>query len=161
MDMQLVAEDFQFPEGPIAMNDGSVILTEIKRQTLTRVKPDGSKETVAETGGGPNGAAIGPDGKIWVANNGGRFEWRDFNGATIPGETYDDSDCSGSSYIQTFLNWADAHGAGYETWTWNTWGTCGSLISSYAGKPRGAYITAWNRGDRCSSESTSCASVRK
>ncbi|MCA6301645.1 MAG: SMP-30/gluconolactonase/LRE family protein, partial [Phenylobacterium sp.] len=44
MDLQLIAEDFQFPEGPIAMNDGSVILTEIKRQTLTRVKPDGSKE---------------------------------------------------------------------------------------------------------------------
>ncbi len=38
MDIQLIAEDFQFPEGPIAMNDGSVILTEIKRQTLTRVK---------------------------------------------------------------------------------------------------------------------------
>ena len=86
MDIQLVTEGLEFPEGPIAMNDGSVILTEIKGQRLTRVTPDGKKTTVAETGGGPNGAAIGPDGKIWVANNGGRFEWRDFNGATIPGE---------------------------------------------------------------------------
>ena len=54
MDIQLIAEDFQFPEGPIAMNDGSVILTEIKRQTLTRVTPDGKKEILVETGGGPN-----------------------------------------------------------------------------------------------------------
>ena len=46
------------------MNDGSVILTEIKGKRLTRVTPDGKKTTVAETGGGPNGAAIGPDGKI-------------------------------------------------------------------------------------------------
>ena len=58
MDLQLVAEGFEFPEGPIAMSDGSVILTEIKAQRLTRVYADGRKETVVETGGGPNGAAI-------------------------------------------------------------------------------------------------------
>ncbi len=28
-------------------------------------------EIVAETGGGPNGAAMGPDGRIYVCNNGG------------------------------------------------------------------------------------------
>ena len=42
---------------------------------------------VAQTGGGPNGAAIGPDGKIYVTNNGGSFEWLDVNGLTIPGPT--------------------------------------------------------------------------
>ena len=42
---------------------------------------------VAETGGGPNGAAIGTDGKIYVTNNGGSFEWLDVNGLTIPGPT--------------------------------------------------------------------------
>ena len=57
------------------MADGSVILTEIEGQRLTRVAPDGKKTTVAETGGGPNGAAIGPDGAIYVTNNGGSFEW--------------------------------------------------------------------------------------
>ncbi len=87
MDIQLIAEDFQFPEGPIAMNDGSVILTEIKRQTLTRVTPDGKKEILVETGGGPNGAAIGPDGAIYITNNGGSFEWLDNQGMTIPGPT--------------------------------------------------------------------------
>ena len=87
MDMQPVAEGFEFPEGPIAMADGSVILTEIKGQRLTRVSPDGKKETLVETGGGPNGAAIGPDGAIWITNNGGSFEWLDAGGLTIPGPT--------------------------------------------------------------------------
>ncbi|HVI34275.1 SMP-30/gluconolactonase/LRE family protein [Phenylobacterium sp.] len=87
MDYELVAEGFEFPEGPIAMADGSVILTEIKGQRLTRVRPDGSKETVVETGGGPNGAAIGPDGAIWITNNGGSFQWLDNQGLTIPGPT--------------------------------------------------------------------------
>lgn len=87
MDIELVTDGLLFPEGPIAMNDGSVILTEIKRQTLTRVKPDGSKEIVVETGGGPNGAAIGPDGAIYITNNGGSFEWLENQGMTIPGPT--------------------------------------------------------------------------
>ena len=87
MDIELVAEGFEFPEGPIAMADGSVILTEIKGQRLTRVSPDGKKETLVETGGGPNGAAIGPDGAIWITNNGGAFEWLDVQGLSIPGPT--------------------------------------------------------------------------
>ncbi|HEY2177714.1 MAG TPA: SMP-30/gluconolactonase/LRE family protein [Caulobacteraceae bacterium] len=87
MDIELVAEDLGFPEGPIAMADGSVILTEIERGLLTRVAPDGTKSTVAETGGGPNGAAIGPDGAIYVTNNGGAFQWIKQEGLTIPGPT--------------------------------------------------------------------------
>ncbi|MGZ3376500.1 MAG: SMP-30/gluconolactonase/LRE family protein [Phenylobacterium sp.] len=87
MDYELVTEGLEFPEGPIAMADGSIILTEIKGQRLTRVTPDGKKETVVETGGGPNGAAIGPDGAIWITNNGGSFEWIDNQGLTIPGPT--------------------------------------------------------------------------
>lgn len=87
MDIELVCEGLEFPEGPIAMADGSVILTEIKGRRLTRVKPDGTKELVVETGGGPNGAAIGPDGAIWITNNGGSFEWLDNGGLTIPGPT--------------------------------------------------------------------------
>ena len=87
MDIALVTEGLEFPEGPIAMADGSIILTEIKGKRLTRVTPDGKKETVVETGGGPNGAAIGPDGAIWITNNGGSFEWLDNMGLTIPGPT--------------------------------------------------------------------------
>jgi gluconolactonase len=87
MDIELVAEGFAFPEGPVAMANGSVILTEIEAGVLTRVSPSGEKTTVAHTGGGPNGAAIGPDGKIWVTNNGGSFEFLKNNGLNIPGPT--------------------------------------------------------------------------
>ena len=73
--MQEVAAGLQFPEGPVAMADGSVILVEIRRGTLTRVTPDGHRETVAELGGGPNGAAIGPDGAVYVCNNGNAWAW--------------------------------------------------------------------------------------
>ena len=54
------------------------------------------------------------------------------------GQTYDDSSC-GSSNISSFLHWADAHGVGYAAWTWDTWRTCGSLISSYTGRPANGY----------------------
>src|SRR5438309_11040761 len=53
------------------MDDGSVILVEIERQTLSRVTPDGKVQVIATLGGGPNGAAMGPGGKIYVTNNGG------------------------------------------------------------------------------------------
>jgi gluconolactonase len=87
MDIELVAEGLLFPEGPMAMADGSVILTEIQGQRLSRITPDGKCETVAETGGGPNGAAIGPDGAIYVANNGGSFQFIDMGGLNVPGPT--------------------------------------------------------------------------
>ena len=69
--IRTIADGLQFPEGPIAMPDGSVIVVEIARGTLTRVLLDGRKEVIADTGGGPNGAAIGPDGACYVCNNGG------------------------------------------------------------------------------------------
>lgn len=73
-ELTTITTGLHFPEGPIAMPDGSVILVEIERQTLTRVTPDGKQSIVAEVPGGPNGAALGPDGAIYVCNNGG-FEF--------------------------------------------------------------------------------------
>jgi gluconolactonase len=71
--MEVVCEGLAFPEGPVAMADGSVILVENAGGRLTRVEPNGRKETLVETGGGPNGAAIGPDGAVWICNNGGVY----------------------------------------------------------------------------------------
>ena len=62
--MTVMAEGLRFPEGPIALPDGSVLLVEIARQTLSKVRPDGSIEVVAQTGGGPNGAAFGPERRL-------------------------------------------------------------------------------------------------
>lgn len=76
-DLQLVTQDLHFPEGPIAMADGSVVLVEIRRGTLTRVAPDGRHSVIAQLGGGPNGAAIGPDGAVYVCNNGGAWLWQE------------------------------------------------------------------------------------
>ena len=80
----IVAEGLAFPEGPVSMADGSVIVVEIMAGRITRVRPDGRTEVVATPGGGPNGAAIGPDGALYVCNNGG-FEWDTSAGLMFPG----------------------------------------------------------------------------
>lgn len=84
VEFTVVAEGLQFPEGPVVMADGSVLVVEIRRQTVTRVAPDGTLSIVARTGGGPNGLAIGPDGALYICNNGG-FEWYEAAGTFIPG----------------------------------------------------------------------------
>ena len=66
-----IATGLQFPEGPIALPDGSCLVAEMHSATLSRVSPDGTVSAVARLGGGPNGGAIGPDGKCYVCNNGG------------------------------------------------------------------------------------------
>ena len=81
--MREICRGLQFPEGPIAMADGSVILVEIARGTLSRVTPAGEIVVIAECGGGPNGAALGPDGAVYVANNGG-FDWHERDGMLSP-----------------------------------------------------------------------------
>ncbi len=69
--LELVCDGLGFPEGPIWMRDGSVLVVEIQARRLSRIAPDGRRETVATIDGGPNGAAIGPDGAVYVCNNGG------------------------------------------------------------------------------------------
>ncbi len=80
-----ITDGLRFPEGPIAMPDGSIIVVEMFAECLTRIGPDGSKQKVADTPGGPNGAAIGPDGSIFLCNNGGSFTPIERAGRSQPG----------------------------------------------------------------------------
>src|SRR5260370_21696194 len=70
-DIRIVASGLGFPEGPVAMADGSVILGEISGRKVTRVAPDGSKTEIGKAGGGPNGLALGPHRARYGCNNGG------------------------------------------------------------------------------------------
>lgn len=89
MDFEIVTEGLGFPEGPVWMEDGSIILVEISKGCISRVWGDGKTEVIATPGGGPNGAAIGPDGGLWICNNGG-FNYHERNGLLIPGNCPDD-----------------------------------------------------------------------
>lgn len=85
MEVGIIAEGLAFPEGPVAMADGSIILVEISAGAITRIAADGARTTVAEPGGGPNGLALGPDGALYVCNNGGRFSFSQIEGGLFPG----------------------------------------------------------------------------
>ena len=81
-----LALGLRFPEGPIACADGSLLVVEIAGGRLTRISPQGERTVLAELGGGPNGAAIGPDGRCYVCNNGG-FRWHEKAGRLAPAGT--------------------------------------------------------------------------
>lgn len=87
--MELLAEDLAFPEGPVVMPDGDIVVTQIARGCLTRISK-GRHYLLAETGGGPNGAALGPDGALYVCNNGG-FSWDSSAGLRPVGRAADNS----------------------------------------------------------------------
>jgi gluconolactonase len=72
--MELLADGLGFPEGPIVLADGSCLVLEIKSQAISRVATDGTVERLVHLDGGPNGMQIGPDGRVYVCNNGG-FKW--------------------------------------------------------------------------------------
>jgi gluconolactonase len=81
---RVLATGLKFPEGPVAMPDGSVLVVEIQGQRLMRVLPSGDLK----------GAALGPDGHCYVCNNGG-FSWRTDDGFTRP--TGESADYTGGS----------------------------------------------------------------
>ena len=70
-DVKILATGFGFPEGPVVCKDGAIILTEIRNNQLSRVAPDGTSSVFSRCGGGPNGLAFGPDGALYLCNNGG------------------------------------------------------------------------------------------
>ncbi|MCB1312007.1 MAG: SMP-30/gluconolactonase/LRE family protein [Sedimentitalea sp.] len=85
LDLTEVASGLGFPEGPVAMADGSVLFVDIKDQLLRRLMPDGALVDVAKLPGGPNGTAIGPDGAAYVCNNGGVYSFEPYDPEAPPG----------------------------------------------------------------------------
>lgn len=64
MNYSRLATGLRFPEGPVVLADGSVLCVEVMGGALIHIAADGAKRIVADLGGGPNGAARGPDGRI-------------------------------------------------------------------------------------------------
>jgi gluconolactonase len=85
MNIRTIAEGLEFPEGPIVLADGSLLVVEIAAGRVSRIHKDGRHEVIAVTGGGPNGAAIGPDGACYVCNCGGFEFHRHADGTLHPG----------------------------------------------------------------------------
>jgi gluconolactonase len=67
---EALASDLGFVEGPV-VTSGRIICTSIDRGCLYELA-EGRAEVLAVTGGGPNGAAEGADGTLFIAQNGGR-----------------------------------------------------------------------------------------
>jgi gluconolactonase len=80
---EVMADGLGFPEGPVALPDGSVILSEIAARRVTHILPDGRRRMIAQPGGGPNGLAVGPDGALYCCNGGGT-RFRDRGGINEP-----------------------------------------------------------------------------
>ena len=59
-EFELIADGLRFPEAPVVMDDGSVIVVEIEAGRITRCWPGGKKEVITTPGGGPNGLGTAP-----------------------------------------------------------------------------------------------------
>ncbi len=100
MNFDIVAEGLNFPEGPLVLDDGQLIVCEVAGGRLMRIARDGKLSVFAETGGSPSGLAVGPDSAIYCCNNGG-FDWD--SAPKIPTRTRplpDSSRTSGGGMIQ-------------------------------------------------------------
>lgn len=89
--IEIVCSGLGYPEGPVYCSNGDIILVEIRGDArkdiascgddenmfepcISRISPSGERSILAKIPGGPNGAAVGPDGDIYICNDGG-FDW--------------------------------------------------------------------------------------
>ncbi len=94
-DARFVAEGLRFPEGPTVLPDGSLLVCEMAAGRLCLVDPDGKLRRI-DVGGGPNGAALGPDGMAYVCNNGG-WPMHEYGTLLVPADVNQGDDYVGGS----------------------------------------------------------------
>ena len=70
MDGQIVATELGFTEGPVWCA-GSLYFVDVGGGRIGLFTPGRNVEWIAQTGGGPNGATLGPGGALYVTQNGG------------------------------------------------------------------------------------------
>ena len=66
-ELRILAHDLKFPEGPVAMDDGSVILGEIAGGTVTRITPDGKVDRFSKPAAGRTGWRSAPTARSIAA----------------------------------------------------------------------------------------------
>jgi len=75
-EVRVVATDVGFSEGPVVLQDGRIAFVSVDLGNLYAVADVAGSvegpERLVSIGGGLNGAAEGPDGRVYLAHNGGR-----------------------------------------------------------------------------------------
>jgi gluconolactonase len=160
---RVIAKGLGFLEGPVALIDGRVLVTDVGDGKILVIDPQsGAVNTWADTRGGPNGLAFGPDGALYVANDGGmKFAKNDegFNYPVADGSRPDHATepavqriaadgtitdlytkCDGHPFTHLNDIVFDAHGGFYITDTGHVEGRHTDLGGMYYGKADGSGI---------------------
>jgi sugar lactone lactonase YvrE len=69
-EMEVHVRGLGFPEGPVALPDGGIAFVDLLHQKVRRFR-DGKTSEICALQGSPNGMRCGPDGALYIANNGG------------------------------------------------------------------------------------------
>src|ERR1700744_5315559 len=75
MQWRVVASGLGVLEGPVFTQSGALVMTSMDYGHVYAIDGEGPR-ILAVTGGGPNGAAEGPDGTLYVTQSGGKNRHR-------------------------------------------------------------------------------------
>ena len=69
--MRIFCDDLLLPEGPVVLDDGTLLVTELglDRGCITLIAADGATRRLIAKTGRPNGLAVDREGTIWVAES--------------------------------------------------------------------------------------------
>ena len=69
---ELLGEGYKFSEGPAVDKQGNVFFTDIPNNRIHKIDGNGKTTVWKENSGGANGMMFGPDGRLYVCQNGRR-----------------------------------------------------------------------------------------